>query len=256
VVGGVRQDLTVDRVSQVCEALHCSPYDMWGPELGRSVLHAYGPERWPKTIEPLSDGPGDLEVRVDQRRLHSTVTDAFLTRRLAQQEQAVAASNGSSSCRPVDPGDLQDGFDDAVATRAQPAALVALAQHHELDAVETARRLRAAGADLATASDAVRALVGSSDGATAVMSDVWHVPCQASLLDPSTSHPSAREWATTESCAPVGRPPSDPKKRRDREQGRTVADRLIDRWINTQSTPPSQAEETAPPFQWEPGDER
>jgi hypothetical protein len=48
--------LNIDRISQVCEALRCSPYDLWGKDLAQGILHAYGPERWPRYIEPLDDG--------------------------------------------------------------------------------------------------------------------------------------------------------------------------------------------------------
>jgi len=64
-------ELRVDQIGMVCEALHCSPYDLWGPDLARTILHAYGPERWPRHIEPLD---ADRTVR--------TTDDAFLRRRL------------------------------------------------------------------------------------------------------------------------------------------------------------------------------
>jgi hypothetical protein len=48
--------LDIDQISQICEALRCSPYDLWGPDLAQRILHAYGPERWPSHIEPLADG--------------------------------------------------------------------------------------------------------------------------------------------------------------------------------------------------------
>ncbi|MGH9186194.1 MAG: hypothetical protein ACRD0U_10340, partial [Acidimicrobiales bacterium] len=49
-------DLDMDQIAQLCQGLHCSPYDLWGSELARSILHAYGPERWPRHIEPLDEG--------------------------------------------------------------------------------------------------------------------------------------------------------------------------------------------------------
>jgi hypothetical protein len=51
-----RNDVTVEEIDDVCEALRCSPYDIWPPEDARGILHAYGPERWPRYIEPLGDG--------------------------------------------------------------------------------------------------------------------------------------------------------------------------------------------------------
>ena len=50
---------TVDvaEIAEVCEALHCSPFDLWEPAQARSILHAYGPELWPATILPLDERP-------------------------------------------------------------------------------------------------------------------------------------------------------------------------------------------------------
>lgn len=50
---------TVDvaEIAEVCEALHCSPFDLWEPAEARSILHAYGPELWPTTILPLDERP-------------------------------------------------------------------------------------------------------------------------------------------------------------------------------------------------------
>jgi DNA-binding Xre family transcriptional regulator len=59
--------LDIDRISQVCEALRCSPYDLWGPDLAQRILHAYGPERWPSHIEPLADGR-ELPSSLDEFR--------------------------------------------------------------------------------------------------------------------------------------------------------------------------------------------
>lgn len=69
-------DLDAQQIAQVCEALHCSPYDMWGPELGRTILHAYGPEHWPRHIEPL--GERSLPVNGDdfiRRRLNARAAE-------------------------------------------------------------------------------------------------------------------------------------------------------------------------------------
>lgn len=48
--------LDVGQIGRVCEALRCSPYDLWGPDLARRIQHAYGPEHWPSHIEPLAEG--------------------------------------------------------------------------------------------------------------------------------------------------------------------------------------------------------
>jgi hypothetical protein len=61
-------ELDIGQIAQVCEALHCSPYDMWGTEQARSILHTFGPEGWPRHIEPLNEGrqpegPSDFVLR-------------------------------------------------------------------------------------------------------------------------------------------------------------------------------------------------
>jgi hypothetical protein len=73
VVDGTVSDLDVDQIAHVCEALRCSPYDLWGAELGREILDVYGPERWPRHIEPLEAGRA---VELD---------DTFIRRRVEQQ---------------------------------------------------------------------------------------------------------------------------------------------------------------------------
>jgi hypothetical protein len=54
-LAGKLPELDIDQIAQVCEGLHCSPYDLWGPEQARTVLHAYGPEHWPRHIQPLDE---------------------------------------------------------------------------------------------------------------------------------------------------------------------------------------------------------
>jgi len=49
--------LDVTDIAQVCEALNCSPFDLWEPAEARSILHAYRPELWPTTILPLDGRP-------------------------------------------------------------------------------------------------------------------------------------------------------------------------------------------------------
>ncbi len=78
-VAGRVVDLEVQQIAQLCESLQCSPYDMWEPELAHSILHAYGPENWPRRIEPLDDD-----------RTLPTTDDAFLRRRLAARANELA----------------------------------------------------------------------------------------------------------------------------------------------------------------------
>ncbi len=60
VLDGSITEVDLPHVQQICEALHCTPYDFWGPDEGRSIMHAYGPELWPRYIEPLAPPPPDL----------------------------------------------------------------------------------------------------------------------------------------------------------------------------------------------------
>lgn len=76
VVGGEVEDLNVEQIAHLCEALRCSPFDLWGPRLGREILGVYGPEQWPRYIEPLDDrSPG--------------IDDSFIRRRIEQQAAQV-----------------------------------------------------------------------------------------------------------------------------------------------------------------------
>jgi hypothetical protein len=56
-VDGSVRVLSVSQIAEVCEVLYCSPFDMWDTDLARSVLHVYGPELWPRHIQPLRDVP-------------------------------------------------------------------------------------------------------------------------------------------------------------------------------------------------------
>jgi hypothetical protein len=58
VMDGTITEVDLDHVQRLCEGLHCTPYDFWGAEAGRSIVHAYGPELWPRYIEPLAEPPG------------------------------------------------------------------------------------------------------------------------------------------------------------------------------------------------------
>jgi hypothetical protein len=53
IVDGSTRSIDLAHVQQLCEAMHATPYDIWGTEVGRSIAHAYGPELWPRFIEPL-----------------------------------------------------------------------------------------------------------------------------------------------------------------------------------------------------------
>lgn len=74
------RDLSVEQAAEVCEALRCSPYDFWGAERARTILDVYGPERWPRYIEPLDDG----------RQIAGS--DEFLRRRIDQQANAAVTT--------------------------------------------------------------------------------------------------------------------------------------------------------------------
>jgi hypothetical protein len=92
------ESLDIGQVSRVCEALRCSPYDLWGPDLAQRILHAYGPEQWPTHIEPLADG-----------RELSRPHDEFIARRL---DADVARITDASTPPSPNPGgrDLCDGL--------------------------------------------------------------------------------------------------------------------------------------------------
>lgn len=57
VLDGSVQALGVGQVAEVCEALRCTPDDVWGPTVSRQIAHAYGPADWPHPSEPIL-GPG------------------------------------------------------------------------------------------------------------------------------------------------------------------------------------------------------
>jgi len=64
VLEGTLDELGVDQVAKVCENLRCSPDHLWGPALAGEIVHAYGPEDWPRTTEPLIDDPRAIGGRV------------------------------------------------------------------------------------------------------------------------------------------------------------------------------------------------
>lgn len=53
-------EVDLDHVQRLCEGLHCTPYDLFGADAGRSIAHAYGPELWPRYIEPLEHPAFDV----------------------------------------------------------------------------------------------------------------------------------------------------------------------------------------------------
>ena len=53
VLSGVMDEVDIPHVQQLCEGLHCTPYDLFGTDAARSIAHAYGPELWPRYVEPL-----------------------------------------------------------------------------------------------------------------------------------------------------------------------------------------------------------
>jgi hypothetical protein len=57
IITGKITDIDIDHVQRICESLSCSPYDLWGEHDARTILHAYGPELWPRFIEPLGPQP-------------------------------------------------------------------------------------------------------------------------------------------------------------------------------------------------------
>ena len=53
VVAGSVSRVDLAQVRHLCEGLRCTPYDLWGCAGARSIAHAYGPDTWPATTEPL-----------------------------------------------------------------------------------------------------------------------------------------------------------------------------------------------------------
>jgi hypothetical protein len=62
VMAGDVTEVDLPHVQQICEGVHCSPYDLWGEDDARTVLHAFPPELWPRHIEPLQD---DFDIHTD-----------------------------------------------------------------------------------------------------------------------------------------------------------------------------------------------
>lgn len=59
-------EIDLDHIQRLCAGLHCTPYDLWGLVGGRAIAHVYGPELWPRYIEPLEPiGPLDWSEAID-----------------------------------------------------------------------------------------------------------------------------------------------------------------------------------------------
>lgn len=61
VLTGEITDVDIDHVQRLCESLHCTPFDLFGAKAGRSIVHIYGPELWPRYVEPLEPIGWDTE---------------------------------------------------------------------------------------------------------------------------------------------------------------------------------------------------
>lgn len=83
--------LDIAGIASVCDALSCSPYDLWEPAEARTILHAYGPERWPTHILPL-----------DERPAPPLAEHRFLSRRLEAQAAELVTIDTPTSPTPPD----------------------------------------------------------------------------------------------------------------------------------------------------------
>jgi hypothetical protein len=94
-VTGRITEVDVNQIAQLCHGLHCSPYDLWSPDLARSILHAFGPERWPRHIEPLHEGrhPGTSTPFLD-RRLDALASEKAEALALVAQARTVEQPAG------------------------------------------------------------------------------------------------------------------------------------------------------------------
>jgi hypothetical protein len=61
ILAGLITEVDLDHVQRLCESLHCNPFDLWGSHVGRTLLHAYGPELWPTDTQALTGGYRDPE---------------------------------------------------------------------------------------------------------------------------------------------------------------------------------------------------
>ena len=69
VLSGAMDEVDIPHVQQLCEGLHCTPYDLFGADAARSIAHAYGPELWPRYVEPLEPSvdvePPEIDLDLD-----------------------------------------------------------------------------------------------------------------------------------------------------------------------------------------------
>jgi hypothetical protein len=86
-LNGEVDEVDIDKITQLCEALKCSPYEVWEPEVARTILHAYGPERWPRYMEPLDDGRVQLDETFVNRRSAQQALDVLQTTELPPQSR-------------------------------------------------------------------------------------------------------------------------------------------------------------------------
>lgn len=157
VQSGSLADLGITEIAAVCESLRCSPYDLWAPALARTILHAYGPERWPRHTEPLAPerpvGMGFVGRRLDRQAAemvtvldHGEVRPApprlgpvpvpttTLTVTHYRQSAVLAVDAGGTSSEVPDPGAAADHrceyhFAFAQVGPPRPLAVPVTAQH-------------------------------------------------------------------------------------------------------------------------------
>ena len=241
---GTAADLDVDRVAQVCEALHCSPYDLWGPELGRAILDAYGPERWPRHIEPLDEPRGDSEFvarRLSQQadeivrvvpgargwpggRL-SQLERVSLVQRLGRDGPAAAADVVATLASGAD-----EAFALAVASRQPPDALALLASSYELTPAQAAEELRRAGARLEDTLACL--LVMTEDPATAVAAvrGRWRIGDVERLVATARSVAPAGVEVPPGLVQELSPTPPDGTPLQATPAGRSLGAQLLDEW--------------------------
>lgn len=83
VLVGEVAEVDLRHIQAVCEGLHCSPHDLRRLEGGRAIAQAYGPELWPRHMEPLEPG---VSMAPSGRRGHGQAIST------ARQQTATAES--------------------------------------------------------------------------------------------------------------------------------------------------------------------
>jgi hypothetical protein len=158
ILDGTTTDLDLHAVRSVCEGLHCSPYDLWGTETGRRLLPVYGPEDWPRHIEPLDDRAGNV---------------TFISRRLDRRFTTPPGQRHDPSSGPRHVAQLP--LRAAVGTGADLDTLTATVNASGLDVEAALVELRQLGVLLEDAVGvAVRVAATPAEGIAAVR-DVWRV---------------------------------------------------------------------------------